>query len=229
MRRAIALVLLLAAACAQRSAVPDEERQRIARELEGERRWFEVAVHVGPFFGDATKLLASDRPLAEVELLETPRGELITPPPAERILPPGTPARITRIEFPTGWVAARRVVTTPRDLPWVYLEVPGEAKPVVVVLPPDVKNLDQVRLELDRWFVPVDPTPVLRELPEPHQRAIAAKRLTEDMTPRAVQMSWGYPDRKLVDRPAGTEEWSWSDGKRRAWFQDGKLLRWAPR
>jgi hypothetical protein len=229
MRRAIPVVLLLAASCLPRSSVPDEERQRVARELEGERRWFEVAVNVGPLFGDASKLLASDRPVSEVELLESPRGELITPPPAERVLPPGTPARITKVEFPTGWIAARRVLTTPRDRPWVYLEVPGEARPVVLVLPPDLKTLEAVRLELERWFAPVDPTPVLREFPEEHQRAIAAKRLTEDMAARAVQMSWGYPERKVIDRPGGTEEWSWSEGKRRAWFKDGKLLRWSPR
>jgi hypothetical protein len=228
MRRAIPLLLLLAS-CLQRSTVPDEERQRVTRELEGERRWFEVAMNVGPFFGDATKLLASDRPFDEVELMESPRGELITPPPAERVLPPGTPARIARVEFATGWVAARRVVTTPRDRPWVYLEVPGESRPVVLVLPPDLTTFEQVRLELDRWFEPVDPTPVLRGFPEEQQRAIAAKRLTEDMTARAVQMSWGYPERKVVDRPSGAEEWIWPGEKRRAWFKGDKLLRWSPR
>ena len=228
MRRALFLLLLLAG-CTQRSSVPDGERQRVVRELEGERRWFEVAVYVGPFFGDASKLLASDSPLAEVELIESPGGQVITPPAAERILLPGTPARIAKVEFPTGWVAAQRVVMTPRDRPWVYLEVPGQTRPVVLVLPPDLATFEQVRLELDRWFVPVDPTPVLRAFPEEHQRAIAEKRLTEDMTARAVQMAWGYPRQKTIDRPAATEEWSWAEGKRRAWFKDGRLLRWSPR
>jgi hypothetical protein len=229
MRRAIPLLLLLASSCLQRSSVPDEERQRAVRELEGERRWFEVAVHVSPLFGDASKLVAYDGPVREVELLQTPGGEVILPPPPERVLPPGTPARITKVEFPTGWVAARRVVMTPRDRPWVYLEVPGEARPVVLVLPPDLTTLDGIRLELERWFAPVDPTSALRELPEEHQRAIAAKALADDMVPRAVQMAWGFPERKVIDRPGGTEEWSWAEGKRRAWFKDGKLQRWAPR
>jgi hypothetical protein len=64
MRRALAVpLLLLAAACFQRSTVPDAERERAARELEGSQRWFAVAVHVAPFFGDGTKLLASDAPI----------------------------------------------------------------------------------------------------------------------------------------------------------------------
>lgn len=230
MRRATAALLLLAlTSCLQRSTVPDPERQRIAQELEGSTRWLDVALNVGPFFGDASKLLASDQPFAELELMETPRGELIAPPAPERVLPPGTSARIDRVEFPSGWVAARRVVTTPRDRPWVYLSVPGEARPVVLVLPPELTTFEGVRLELDRWFAPVDPTPVLRSFPEAHQRAIALKRLTEDMSPRAVQMAWGHPERKVVDRPSGTEEWAWPGDKRRAWFKDEKLLRWAPR
>ena len=62
MRRAIPLLLLLATACTQRSTVPDAERQRIAQELEGARRFFGVAVNVGPFFGDSSLRLASERP-----------------------------------------------------------------------------------------------------------------------------------------------------------------------
>ena len=47
----------------------------------------------------------------------------------ERILPPGTAVRIREIEFPTGWIIARRVVMTPRYHPWVMLEVPGRRPP----------------------------------------------------------------------------------------------------
>jgi hypothetical protein len=154
---------------------------------------------------------------------------VITPPPAQRVLPPGTPVRIARIEFPTGWIYAQRVVMTPRDRPWVLLEVAGEAKPLVLVLSPQLATFDDVRLELDRWLTVVDPTPALRGLPEEHQGAIGAKRLVDDMVPRAVEMAWGYPERKVIDRPAATEEWSWGGGRRRAWFADGRLRRWQPR
>jgi hypothetical protein len=226
--RRLALLSLLLVACFPRASTPDAERERAARELEGQRRWLGVAVYVGPFFGDSTKLLASDRPFSELELLESPGGRVITPPPATRVLIPGTAARIARVEFPTGWTIAKRVVMTPRHHPWVFLQIADEPRPVVLVLPRDLESAEQVRLELDRWLAPVDPAPVVAGLPEEHRRAISAKRLVEDMSPRAVEMAWGYPERKVVDRPAGTEEWTWAGDKRRAWFKEGKLLRWEP-
>jgi hypothetical protein len=39
-------------------------------------------------------------------------------------------------------------------------------------------------------------------------------------------MAWGLPEKRRIDRPAATEEWSWPGGKRRAFFQDEKLVRW---
>ncbi len=40
------------------------------------------------------------------------------------------------------------------------------------------------------------------------------------MSSRALEMAWGVPERKRVDRPAGTEEWVWASGKRRAYLRD---------
>jgi hypothetical protein len=43
-------------------------------------------------------------------------------------------------------------------------------------------------------------------------------------------MAWGYPEKKVIDRPAATEEWSWAEGRRKAFLHEGKLVRWeAPR
>jgi hypothetical protein len=39
-------------------------------------------------------------------------------------------------------------------------------------------------------------------------------------------MAWGQPERKRIDRPARTEEWLWPEGKRRAFLEDGRLVRW---
>jgi hypothetical protein len=229
MTRALLAILLLSAGCFPRASMPEAERQRVARELEGDARWLGVSVYVGPFFGDRSKLLASDQPFGELELLESPNGQVITPPPSERVLAPGTAVRVTRVEFPTGWVVAKRVVMTPRNHPWVFLEAAGETRPVVLVLPQELATFEDIRLELDRWLASADPAPVLAALSEEQRRAIGAKRLVDDMAPRAVEMSWGYPERKLVDRPANTEEWTWTGGRRKAWFKDQKLTRWQPR
>lgn len=230
MLRALALVaILFGSACAPRVSVPEGERQRASKELEGQRRYAKVALFLGPFFADDSRLFASDQPFSELDLLETPSGEVIAPPPAERVLSPGTPLRIQRVEFPTGWIIAERYVRTPRYHPWVYLALEGERRPVMLVLPQTLANAEEVRAELERVVGAADRTPALRALPEHQRAAIARKELVEGMAPLAVEMAWGYPERKLIDRPSGNEDWTWPTGKRKARFRDGKLAGWEPR
>ncbi len=217
---------LAAAGCAPRVTVPESERARTARELEGQRRHARVALFVGPFFGDDTRRLVTDVPRDELDLLESPDGTPTPPPMPDGVLLPGTPLRIRAVEFPTGWIIATRVVTTPRYHPWVYLDVPGDTRPGILVLPQTVATAEAARAEIDRLLGTEDRSAEFRALPEAQRAAIALKRPSEGMTPAALEMAWGYPEKKVVDRPAGTEEWSWSGGKRTASLRDGRLVRW---
>jgi hypothetical protein len=230
MRRALLPVAFLAvaglAACAPRASIPNPERERVGRELTGQRRWLRAAANSGPFFGDPTKKLLTEQPPAELELLETTGGARIAPPTPERVLRPGTRVRIQKIEFPTGWIISRRIVMTPRYHPWVFLEVEGTAQPHVLVLPQKAATFEAVRDEIERLLVTDDPTASFEGLPQEHREAILAKKLVEGMTIRAVEMSWGLPERKRIDRPARTEEWTWPGARRRAFFQDDRLARW---
>ncbi|HET9596563.1 MAG TPA: hypothetical protein VFP65_13325 [Anaeromyxobacteraceae bacterium] len=225
MPRALVWMLLLALGCFPRVSVPEGERERASRDLEGQRRFTQVALFTGPFFGDATHLLVSDQPFGELDLLQSTSGETIAPPRAERVLPPGTPVAIDKVEFPTGWLIAKRVVMTPRYHPWVYLKAEGEARPLVVVLPQTLTTAEEVRVELERILGTVDPSPALAALPEAQRTAVLRKDVVEGMGPQAVEMAWGYPQKKVVDRPARTEAWTWPGGRRRAWFADGQLAR----
>jgi hypothetical protein len=171
-------------------------------------------------------MFVTDAMPEEVDLLETTGGEPVPPPPAERILAPGTAVRISEIEFPTGWTIAKRVVMTPRYHPWVVLEVPGDARPHVLVLSQTAASIDEVRAEVDRILSTDDPSSLFAALPPEHRGAILKKELTEGMSQRAVEMAWGLPERKKIDRPTRHEEWTWPDGKRRAVFQDDRLARW---
>ncbi len=228
-------VLLLAAlgfhssGCAAGAPVPDQDRLRVTQEIAGRKRWLKVALNVGPFFGDAGKLLASDQPFSELELLETPGGRPIAPPRAERVLPPGLPVTVREVEFPTPWLAARRVLMTPRTQAWVYLEVPGEARPAILVLPPTATTFEEVRLELERTLATFDTAPQLAALSDGQRRAVERKEPLEGMNGQAVTMAWGYPEKKIVDRPAGKEQWIWPGGKRRAWLEDDRLVRFEGR
>ncbi len=228
MRRALLACLapVLAAGCVPRATIPDAERSRVIDELAGQKRWLRVACWVGPFFGDRSRALLSDQPFSELDLLETGSGEPIAPPAAERALAPGTPVRIRTVEFPTGMVIASRIVMTPRYHPWVLLDVPGDSRPHVLVLSQTVATYDQVRAEIDRVLAPDDPTRDLQALSPAIRDAVLRKSAVEGMTPQALTMAWGYPEKKIVDRPAGTEEWIWAGGRRRAFLQDDRLLRW---
>jgi hypothetical protein len=228
MARALALLALLVplAACTPPAVIPDAERERVRRELDGERRYLRVAAWAGPLWGDHTRVLLTDLRPGELDLVLRPDGSAILPPPAERVVPPGTAVRVREVEFPTGWTIARRVTVTPRYHPWVYLEVPGDPRPHVIVLSQTTATYDDVRAELDRMLSRDDPSPALAALPQEQRAAILRKELVEGMSARAVELSWGFPERKRIDRPAGTEEWTWFGGKRRVFLQDDRLVRW---
>ncbi len=229
MRRAILLVLLALAGCTPRTTIPESDRHRAIEELSGQRRFLRVAAYVGPLFGDRTRLLLSDAPPGELDLLETPGGDPIRPPAPTEILPPGTTVRVRALEFPTGMIIASRPLMTPRYHPWVYLDVPGHDLAAVLVLSQAVSSYDDVRAEIDRVLATDDPTAAFQALPKAQREAIARKEPSEGMGPRALVMAWGYPEKKIVDRPSGSEEWIWSEGKRRAFFQGERLVRWEPR
>jgi hypothetical protein len=228
MRRhlAAALALALAAACTPTVVVPDAERERAHAALDGQQRWLRVAVTVHPFFGDTSKRLLLDAPPAEVDLLRGAEGEVIAPPPAERVLPPGTPVRIGQVEFPTGLIIAGRVVMTPRYHPWALLRVPGDARPYVLVLSQTTATAADAVAEVDRVLSADDPTTAFEALPQEQREAVLKKELAEGMSTRAVEMAWGLPEKKRIDRPARTEEWAWASSRRRASFSDDKLVRW---
>jgi hypothetical protein len=120
---------------------------------------------------------------------------------------------------------ARRFWTTPRYHPWARLDIPGEKRPAILVLPQEVKDFEDVRAALDRVLADRDTAPDLAALPEAHRTAVARKELVEGMGPRAVAMAWGQPERMVVDRPGGKEQWIWAGGRRRAWLEDERLLR----
>jgi hypothetical protein len=222
----LAALALATAGCAPIAVVPDAERARTHAALEGEARWLRVSLSVSPLFGDRSRLLLLDAPAGEVDLLRATDDTVIPPPAAERILPPGTPVRIEKVEFPTGLVIATRAVMSPRYHPWVYLRIAGEERPALLVLSYASVSADALIGEVDRVLTRDDPSRLLAGLPREQRDAIVRKELIEGMGARAVEMAWGVPEKIKIDRPAATEEWTWPTAKRHAWFQDEKLVRW---
>jgi hypothetical protein len=228
MLRPLAAALLLAplAACAPRLAIPEADQARAVRELRDARRFLRVAVWSGPFYGDKTKVFVTDRFPAEIDLLETPSGERVAPPASERILAPGTPVTGLDLEFPTAMAFTSRAVMTPRYEPWLLFRIPGDDRVHVLVLSRAAPTADDLLAEVDRVLSTNDPSPALKALPPAIRDAVLRKELAEGMSRLAASMAWGVPDRIVVDRPARTEDWTWTGGKRRAFFQDDRLVRW---
>jgi hypothetical protein len=226
MRRLAAVAALaLLQACVPPSQLPLEGRETVIRSLSRQPRYLRVAVYVAPFFGDGSRVLLSDRPVAELQVLEAPDGKPITPPPATRILPPGTPVFVDGVQFATGTIAWSRPLTTPRYNPWLLATVEGIGKPAVLVLYTGNTSASDVLAEVGRVLTPDDPTPIYVALPESVREAIREKTIVEGMTRVAVGMAWGFPDRIVMDRPARTEEWYWTNSTRKASFQDERLVR----
>ncbi len=218
------LVPLLALACKTVTLqIPEADQVRAERELSGQQRFLRVAVYVGPLWRDTDKLLVTDRPSSEIDIVEEPNGKPIFPPKPERILPPGTPMKIRDIEFPSTFTVNQRVLVSPRYCPWVYLSVAGDQRSYVIVLPQEVKSFEDVRLELERYLTPDDPSPALAALPPDVRDLVLKKEVGPGMSARALEMAWGLPERKRVDRPAGTEEWFWAGGKRHAYLRDDRV------
>lgn len=224
-RLAVVATLALLSSCVPPSQIPPEGREAVTRTLARQPRYLRVAVYVAPFFGDASRVLLSDRPVSELQVLEATDGKPITPPPATRILPPGTPVFVDGVQFPTGTVAWSRPLTTPRYNPWLLATVEGVGKPAVLVLSTESTRAEDVLAEVGRVLTPDDPTNVYAALPDPVRDAIREKALVEGMTREATAMAWGYPDRIVMDRPARTEEWFWNNSSRKASFQDDRLVR----
>ncbi|WP_242395940.1 hypothetical protein [Anaeromyxobacter oryzisoli] len=225
MRRVLlsSIGLLLLAACVTPATVPDSERARLDRELVGRQRYLRVAMYAGPLWQDTTRTFITDQPGAELDLLENESGKPIPPPPPERVLAPGTPVRIRKIEFPTTWGMAERVMMTPRYNAWVYLDGPSAGRPLVIVLPRDMTRFDDIRAELDRVLTADDPARTFYALPQEQREAVLRKQPIDGMGQRALEMAWGLPEKKRIDRPAGTEEWTWPGGKRRAYLRDDRV------
>jgi hypothetical protein len=224
-RLAVVAALALLPACVPPSQLPPEGREVVVRSLARQPRYLRVAVYVAPFFGDGSRVLLSDRPVGELQVLESPDGSPITPPAATRILAPGTPVFVDGVQFATGTVAWSRPITTPRYNPWLLATVEGVAKPAVLVLATESTSAADVLAEVGRVLTPDDPTAIYAALPESVRDAIREKALVEGMTREAVAMAWGYPDRIVMDRPARTEEWHWTNSTRKAVFQDDRLVR----
>jgi hypothetical protein len=233
MRKLIAAVLFLClgSACASQVLIPPEERGAIERDLSGSNRekHLRLSYYVTPFFGDEGKRLLTPVPPDEVRLLNEPNGSPVSPGAVQKILPAGTKVRITKIEFPTSFVMAERILYTPRHQPWVYLQADGEPKekPLILVLRPKIRNQKEFMAELERYLSNTDLSELFSSWSDTVRDAVKSKMAIADMPAEALEMAWGYPERKKIalEETGRSETWIYADGKKTAVLIDGRVNR----
>lgn len=236
MRRIFSASLLVAfaawaTACASHTQVPADDRAALERELSGRdsQKFLKLSYFVTPFFGDGSKRLLTHVPPDEVRLLNHPDGTPVNPGAVEKILPAGTPVKITKVEFPTSWIVTERVPYTPRTQPWVYLEAADQprALPFVLVLRQGIDTREQFVTELSRWLSDTDPRAMIEGWTEPVREAVRTKTAVTDMPADALEMAWGYPERikRELEGDKWKETWVYPGKKRVAYLLDGKVVR----
>lgn len=232
MKRLLAVLLALwGPGCKTHTQVAPADRALLEQTLSGPEaaRFLRLSMNVTPFFGDASKRLLTPYPPEEVLLLNDTKGQTLSPGPIEATLPAGARARILKVEFPTAWVVAERILYSPRTLPWVYVDVEGAPKgpPLVLVLPGNLKTREEFLAEVGRYLTAQDPAAQLAAFPEPVREAIRRKKALTNMPAEALERSWGYPEKILrtLAGPVRNEEWIYPGGRRRAFVSDGWLVR----
>jgi hypothetical protein len=232
-RQVLALLgfaVVICTACASYTTVPQEERLNLERDLTGKRRdkFLRLSFYVTPFFGDASKKLLTAVPPEEVRLLEQPGGEPINPGPVERVLPAGARVRITKVEFPTSWAVAERLIYTPRTQPWIYLQAEGRSDdlPLILVLRPQIRSSQEFVAEIERYLSDADLTPTLSRWSDVVQKGVRTKTAMIDMPAEALEMAWGYPEKKQISfaDAVKNEEWTYPGERRRAYLADGRVV-----
>jgi hypothetical protein len=223
------LGLLALAGCASHTTLQPQERAGLERELTGAPRYLKLSFNVTPFFGDAAHRLLTPAAPDEVRLLDDTSGKPINPGPVQAVLPAGSRARIVKVEFPTAWVVAERLLYSPRVQTWVYVDVEGAppGPPLVLVLPPKTDTPDAVRTEVERYLVPRDLTAQLAGFSEAVRAAVTRKEARPGMPEDALEMAWGYPERRVRSFQDGvrSEEWVYPGGRRKAYLTEGRVTR----
>ncbi|MBI3183939.1 MAG: hypothetical protein HYZ28_17525 [Myxococcales bacterium] len=217
--------------CASHVLIPPDQQANIERDFGGKDRdrFLKLAFFVTPFFGDASKRLLSPVPPEHLRLLNHPDGTPVNPGAAEKVLPPGKRVRILKVELPSAWVMAERVLYTPRTQPWIHLAAENEPRevPLVIVLRPQIKTEQEFRAEIERYLSADDPSARIESWPEPVKDAVRTKKALVDMPAEALEMAWGYPQKKRIDYEESVrkEEWTYAEGKRVAYLSDGRVVK----
>ncbi len=208
-RTAAALTLLAVTACASYTKLP--EKSRVALDLRYKNRKVELrsSCYYGDLYDENEKYLLSPYPFEDVFHIVDLDNAPIHPKGQRGIVPAGTPFVITGVEFPDVAAMSRRMLTTPRYNPWVYLKLAPEAQGLpaertyILVLPMDFSTEEAVEEAIGRLVAPEGKVSTWLATVRPTIRvAIEHKDVAEGMTKDELLAAWGTPRKWLQDSDA---------------------------
>lgn len=208
---AVSLISFLSSGCATTTAIPEGTRDRLTRQVVGQRFWLKTSQFGGQFYDDRRFKLLDPKPFEQITALTTSDGHLITPPAAEGIISAGTQVRVKSVEWPTGSVVFKRPLYSPRYETWIKLGVALDRGAVTLERPETyimlVPNNLSNEADFMRWFNSTfsknDVNDWILSLDKHIRNAILSKTVTKGMDQEQLFAALGHPDqlmRKRVDK-----------------------------
>lgn len=226
----VALGFLTLWHCASQTRLPPTARAQISARHTGTTVELRESVYFGELYDENELWLMSPYAFADTSHIVDLKGEPIHPTGQKGIVPAGSKFVVDRIEFPDSAALAKRMITTPRYNPWVYLSpAPTEQdaklhgrRGFVVVLPAELDTEEQVESALNTFFAPEGNVVRWLDTRRPTVKvAIANKNVFEGMTRDEMIASMGVPPMWFIEH--SNERVAWY-GSKEVWLKDDNVL-----
>lgn len=228
---AVALGFLTLWHCASQTRLPPTARAQISARHTGNVVELRTSCYFGELYDENELWLLSPYAFADTSHIVDLKGEPIHPQGQRGIVPAGTKLVIDRIEFPDSAALAKRMLTTPRYNPWVYLKPAGTTpdakldgrRAFVVVLPAELETEAQVETALNDFFAPEGNIARWLETRRPTVKvAIANKYVFEGMTRDEMVAAMGAPSMWFAEAD-GQARVAWYGGQE-IWLKSDDVL-----
>ncbi|MBI5508558.1 MAG: hypothetical protein HY903_07380 [Deltaproteobacteria bacterium] len=201
-------LLLLLCSCASQTRIPAPVRAAISARHLGRAVELRHSCYYGDLYDENEKWLLSPYPFAETYHIVDLDGAPIHPHGQRGVIPAGTPFVIKEIEFPDTAALAKRMLTTPRYNPWVYLTPASEAVGLpagrsffILLLPMDLESETTVEKALNEALAPKGEVSAWLAARRPTvQAAIGNKEAIAGMSEAEVVAALGSPPRWFAEQ-----------------------------
>ncbi len=232
MKRLMVSMILLFTACATQTKLPAPVRAAISARHMGTVVELKVSCYYGDLYDENEKWLLSPYPFAQTYHIVDLDGAPIHPRGERGIIPAGTPFIVRDVEFPDPGALAKRMLTTPRYNPWVYLTPAPDAKNLpegraffILLLPMDLDDEPTTERAYNGLLAPKgDMTTWLAGRRPTVQAGIAHKEIVEGMTEAELVVAMGPVLRRFNDTLDGKAVHVAWFGAKEAWLSDGLVV-----